>query len=140
QVVHRGAGNEAHRCPAFRLVLRRDGSPVSVAGPRGGSGLGPETEAIGLADHLSHRARLRLLHHASAVELHRLLTDPEVTGNLLIESALDDEPEHVSLARGQRVEALANRRQLRPFPARLAIVAKGPVDDVEQRLIAEGLL
>src|SRR5258705_12019500 len=74
------------------------------------------------------------------MELHRLLADPEVAGDLLVEPALDDEPEHVPLARGQRVEALADRRQLGPLLPRLAVVAKRPLDDVEQRLIAERLL
>src|SRR4029434_9537818 len=59
---------------------------------------------------------------------------------LLVEPALDDEAEHVALARGERIEAHADRRQLRPLPPRLTVVAERPVDDVEQRLVAERLL
>jgi len=92
------------------------------------------------AHQLGDRSGLRLLHHAAAVELHRLLADAEIACDLLVEPALNDEPEHVALAGRQRVEPHADAGDFRPISPCLAIAPQRAVDDVEQGLVAERLL
>jgi hypothetical protein len=77
------AANNQDRGSAFRLLLPRNDSLTSgltaspgLAVPR--SVAGTEPQPIGLADELGDRSGLRLLHHAAAVEFHRLLADAEI--------------------------------------------------------------
>ena len=67
---------------------------------------------VGHPNQLRQRAGVHLLHHLRPVHFDRLLRNPELGGDLLVEEAGHDEPHHLALARRQIVEAPAKARRL----------------------------
>jgi hypothetical protein len=74
------------------------------------------------------------------VNLHGSLVDSEVAGDLLVESALQHQPEDLALARADRLEALANLVLAGALGALAGIARQRPLHRIEQVLLGGALL
>jgi hypothetical protein len=71
------------------------------------------------------------------VGLHGPCADAEITGDLSVGPPQDDEPQHVALARRERVEAQPKIGDLGPIPPRVAVAEQRTVDGVKQHLVID---
>jgi hypothetical protein len=67
-----------------------------------------------------------------AVEFHRAFVDAKVCGDLFVEFALNDVPEHLALAISQQLERLAQRQHARLSGLFLKVLDQGAVHGSNQ--------
>jgi hypothetical protein len=92
-------------------------------------------------DHeLRHRARAHLLHHPRAVDLDRLLGDPQRGRHLLVQPSGNDQGTHLRLPRRERAEAPERLAHELGLLLGRAVAGDPALDRIEQRHLVNGFL
>src|SRR5262245_55264613 len=97
-----------------------------------GLAVGSEPQALGETTALGRGAHFELGHHLGTLRFDRSLGDAEGGGDLLVESAGDDEAEDLALAWTQRGEARAQRPRLLARLASGRLPRQRSLDGIEQ--------
>src|SRR5206468_126059 len=100
---------------------------------------GRNTGSFNQSHQLGHRGDIELLHNPAAVNFYCLLCRAQLSGNLLVQHAGNDELHYFELARCQQIEKTPGLILLSATPSLLGRSNQGVLDGLQQLVTAKRL-